>query len=50
MHRRRKRGGQWGHLPTQAAGSGGSAPTTTAMLIYAVLGLAIIYYIEFKNK
>ena len=31
MHRRRNRGGQWGHLPPQAAGRGGNAPTTKAM-------------------
>ena len=31
-------------------GSGGSALTNTAMSIYAVLGLAIVYYIECKNS
>ena len=36
-HRRRNRGGHWGHVPPQPAGKGGSAPTARAMPIHAVL-------------
>ena len=47
---RRNQGGHRGHVPSQPAGKGGSAPTVRAMRIHAALGPTMKYHMNFTNK